>query len=285
MKINCLFPVFKENDAKSFFTKYTKSDFYLKNECTYFVYVQSNDEQNCKFLKTFSKKNKNFKLFITENDFNYNDVFLNALQDFNCDILLLGDLCVNNIDKLFYTLIKKNIEGANLVHIKKEKKGIKAKFFNFFSKIYNFFTSIFTSNKDALNIISLGLVDKNILDILKCLPQKSLLLKNSPSFYGFKVDYVIIDDEIQTYKNNDKKHFSTLKTSITFLSLFFAGIIGIILGNIFLDKGLIFFNVVMLLFCLTSLFTFILLLPKYFLDIRCKSKNIIKLATDNKKRR
>lgn len=277
MKINCLFPIFEENNAKLFFDKFFKSSFYEQNKnCSLLIYVNSKDENNIKTLKSLTKKHKNILLNLVEKDFNYNDVFLNAIQTYSCDVLLLGDTQIENIDRLFNALIEKHLNGANIVHIKKKSNKFETFFKNIFSKFYNFFVNLFSYQNDALNVTSLGLIDKNIIDVLLSLPNKATRLKNCTKMYGFNIDYLYIDKNIKTYKPKRKKILSYFKQTWITLSIFFVSLLIIILGNIYMDKSLILFNFFMIAICLINLVLSVTFFFKNALDLRTKTSCAIK---------
>lgn len=283
MKIGCFFPIFKNINVKNFFDKFLKSKFFSENkDVTIITYIEENNTKELSNLKLLAQDNSCFKIFTTNASFSYNDAFFNFLKNKNnFDLLLLGDINIPNIDLIFNKCLEKYDLGANIVFVQKKKKGIK----NFFSKtnksLYNFFVKLYTSNEDECNIASLGLIDKDILEILKELPNKSCFLKNTDSFKGFNSKTIYIEDNIKTYKENFKIMTPALITTIIFSCIFFVTLLTLILGNIFFTNNKDLLNIITILTLLICLIIICLITPKHFFDIRNTSLLREKLIVKN----
>lgn len=272
MKITCLFPVFKNDKINEFFPRFIKTNFFKNHQnLSIIIYIEKSNKLNVDFLKNFSENKQYISIYLTDKPFTYNDVFFNALRILDCDTLLLGDTKIQNIDLLFAKCIEKQKQGANIVHVLKKQNKFKSFFSRMFKGIYNFFVKIFTSNIDKCNIPSLGLIDKDVLDILKALPNKCCYLKNTPNFKGFTTKTIFIDDKTSTYKNNFA-YFSTPLKVVTFFScIFFVSLLTLILGNVFLDANKGIFNIFTILVLILSLVIIAFMIPKHIFDIRNSS--------------
>ncbi len=268
MKISCLFPIFITDDAEKYFEKFLSSKFFNENKTMkIIVFVTKFDEKNKTSLENLSKQHKNFKLEIIQDNFNYNDAFLKATKVFDGDVLLLGDTKIDNIDLIFTKCLEKYRQGANIVFVKKKYGKFRQFFMNFLQSFYNFFIKILSNKRDRFNVISLGLYDKNVLDVFRELPDKCCFLKNTKDLFGFSSRTIYIDSKIQTLKQNFGKPTPSLISGIVTLSLFTCVIIlTIILNstmrasatlNIFAIFGSLFFLVLSMIF-----------FPKHFCDIR-----------------
>lgn len=263
MKIDILFPVFE--NSNDFFNTFFSSNFAKTTNATYFFYVKEGTSLD--FLKGVSFK---YSIRKTKSPFNINDAFLDYLkQNSSCDVLLLGDTKVTNLGKLFEKCLERNKEGANIVHIKKRKEKLKGFFATIKEKFVNFFLSLYTNKKDKFNIPTLGLIDKNILDILKTLPHKACFLKNTNDFYGYNGRTIYIPDSTKCYKENFHTVTKSLKTIFVFLGVSLLSVAGIVLSAIFSKIILLTLSIFMMLGSLAGI---ILLIPKYFLDVRSKSQ-------------
>lgn len=273
MKIDLLFPIFE--DATDFFNKFFATKFDKDDELTYFFYVKKGS--NLDFLKAFPKKQK-YVIRETESAFNFNDAFLDYLeQDTSCDVLLLGDTKVGNLGKLFSKCLEKARDGAHLVYIKYAK----GKFRRFFSllkeKFLNLFISLFTGKRDKFNIPTLGLIDDKILSILKTLPKKACFLKNTNMFYGYEGRTIFIADKTPYHKESFWRITPSLKMAFCSLGLNLFSIVGIVLGAIFSKLILLGCS---LFLCLASLSGVVLFGVKHLIDIRSKG---LKATFSNKK--
>ena len=251
------------------------------------IYVNASDKKNFDYVKTLANTYNTF-VFVSKKPFNYNDVFLHAINNTKTDVLLLGDLKVPNLDILFKNCIVRYEEGADIVHIIKKKSGVK----KFFCKIKTGFISpfirLFTNKSEKFNATSLGLIDSDILDILKSLQPKATFLKNTSNFYGFNSRTIFIDDKIPTYAENFKIMTKPLKSSIVCGSIAIISLLLIIFGNLFMTNGKIVLNILSTFALISSIAVLLLLIPKHYLNIRTGiNKNVnFKRFTgiENKKR-
>ncbi len=272
MKITCLFPIFKNDNVQDFFIKFTKSKFFKSHkDISILVYVQDSNSKAVEFFYEFSKDKPYLNILLTNKNFTYNDAFYNSLKVLDCDILLLGDTKIQNVDLVFTKCLEKQKQGANIVHVQRKQNKFKTFFTRMFRGLYNFFVKLYTSNIDKCNITSLGLIDKDILDILKTLPNKCCFLKNTPVFKGFTTKTIFIDDNVKTYKNNYAYFSSALKIVTLFSSIFFVTLTTLILGNVFLSGDKSVFNIITILTLVISLIIIVFMLPKHFFDIRNSS--------------
>lgn len=262
MKIDILFQV--DNNSNDFFNAFFSSNFFkTTTNATYYFYVKEGVMLD--FLKDVPFK---YKVRKSKDIFNINDAFLDYLkQNSSCDVLLLGDTKVANLGKLFEKCLEKNKEGANIVHIKERKKKLKGFFATIIEKFVNFFLSLYTNKKDKFNIPTLGLLDKNILDILRVLPHKACFLKNTNDFYGYNGRTIYIPDSTKCYKENFRTVTQSLKTIFVFLGVNLLSVAGVVLSAVFSKIILLTLSIFL---TLGSLAGIVLLIPKHFLDVRTK---------------
>ena len=128
MNIDYFFPIFEEDDAKKFFSKFFKSKFYqtysnVKKEekkslskqkksetqttkteehksSAYFVCCKE-DKVNLEYLSSQALLHPEFKILVVDKKFCYNDAFAIALKHFKGDVVLLGDLKIEKLDLVF----------------------------------------------------------------------------------------------------------------------------------------------------------------------------------------
>lgn len=262
MKIDLLFPIFEQSDK--FFKDFFASNFCKKGySLTYYFYCKEGTSLD--FIEDIPQGQK-YVIRQTKDKFNVNDAFSDYLKlGTTCDVLLLGDSKVPNLNKLFEKCLERKNEGASIVHIKCRKGKFKRFFSNLKEKFLNLFISIFTNKKDKFNIISLGLIDKNILDIMKTLPRKACYLKNTNMFYGYEGRTIYIPEKTPHQKD---KFWSKTKSLKVFLSSFIINllsIVGVVFGAIFSNIPLLFVSIVL---TLVSLSSGLLFYAKHIIEIR-----------------
>ena len=268
MRICCFFSIFKEDNVELVYKSIASSQFYSKNkQCEFLFACSKNDEDNIKKLKTLKKKNEKINFFVLEdNAFNIKKAFQTAIDEIDCDVLLMGDSKIAKNDLIFLKCLEKYDKGANVVHVKKKRKGFTGFFHKIAEKIYSFFANIFTSKRDWCNILSLGLYDKNFIDLLKELPQKSCFLKNTKDLYGFVFRTIYINEKTKTTQMVDKQNSSKKMifiSSILFVCfLAFFVILNVVTG-VSIVFNLIFIVVLIILFVLV-----VFSIPKFYFEKR-----------------
>ena len=275
MRVNYLFPVFKDDNVKGVLEDFLKSDFFKKYEDYKFVFCcNKDDKENLKYLKNKSKLNKKYKIIVFDKSFSYNDAFDESITFLDGDIVLLGDFKIQKIDVVFERCLEKYKKGASIVHVVKKREGFKGFFVNLVQSCYNFFIKIFTNKKDRLNITSLGLLNKDVVDLLKVLPKKRCFLKNTKDLMGFESRTIYVSSKTLTYKPNFKTKTGSLITSLVSAGVFGVTLICLVLLNCFLVLPT-FVNIIFIILAFVCLVLVCMLLPKHFFDIRnFKTKNI-----------
>ena len=269
MKINYFFPVFENDKFKEVYNEFINSKFFINNKqnSKLVICCFKNDKENLNFLKNISKNNKNIKTIIFDKKFTYNDAFENCIEYFDGEVVLLGDAKIARIDAVFEKCLEKKEKGADVVHVVKKRKGIKNFFYGILKSVYNFFIKIFTNKKDRLNTISLGLIDKDVLDVLKVLPRKRCFLKNTKDLLGFETRSVYVDCKTKTYKVNYKTKTLSFNVAMTSFICFFAVLFLTTLLNIFISVP-VWINIVLIILSFACFILFVLFFPKHVFDLR-----------------
>ena len=269
MKVEYFFPVFKEDDIKQILTNFKNSKCFKENKEYSFTFVcEKTDKKNLEILSAESLRNQESKVLVLDKPFTYNDAFHQAVSTFNADVVLLGDTKVARIDLVFEKCLEKFKNGANIVQITKRISGFKGFFKNLRNKIYNFFVKIFTNKKDRMNVVSLGLIDKHIIELLAVLPNNCCFLKNTKSFTGFESRTIYIDPNTITYKESYKKMTPALKTSIWSFGVT-VGLISLqVLLNCLIKNPLTAYNIISCIVIFLSIITGTIFLQKHFFEIR-----------------
>ena len=276
MRINYFFPIFKNDDAKACIERFFKTENFKKHKDYKMVFCcHEQDKTNLKYLKEI--KNKNVEVLALNEQFSYNDAFNNAIEHFDGDVVLLGDCKIEKIDVVFEKCLEKNKQGASVVHVVKRYRGFKSFLYGLFHPIYNFFVKIFTNKKDRLNAVSLGLIDKDVIDVLKTLPKKRCFLKNTKDLLGFDTRTIYIDGRTTLYALNYKEKTASLTTAKIATGVNVISLLLIILLNCFL-KLPIAINIVLGVMLFSSIVVIALFLPKHFFDVRnFPSKKVFKV--------
>lgn len=280
MKIEYFFPVFKEDKIEEILLDFKKSKFFENNkDYEMFFVCEKEDKENLNYLLTLEKKEKKNKIIILDKPFTYNDAFYYALPKFKADIVLLGDTKISRNDIVFEKCLEKYLKKASVVHVIKKHRGFKGFWVNMARDVYNFFVKIFTGKRDRCNVISLGLIDKNIINLLQVLPYKSMFLKNTKDLHGFETRSIYIDPKTNTYKNNYKRKTGYLIATYVSAGAFGALLISQILLNIFLTGSLSAYNIINVFLLFLSLISTSIVFPKHIFDIRNRENRKEKYQT------
>lgn len=281
MKIDYFFPVFKEDNAKEFLTNFVKSKFFLEHpEHNMFFVVEKNDENNLEFLSSEAIRHPEYKVVIANKQFTYNDAFSLAINYFNGDMVLLGDVKLARNDLIFESCLQKKQKNASVVHVVKKRTGFKGFWYNLCLKTYNFFVKLYTGKKDRLNIISLGLIDKNIIQLLQVLPNKRCFIKNTKYLKGFETRTIYVSPNTKVYKTNYKKKTNALITFFVSLGVFALSTITTIILNSLINNIAPVINIFLSFVIFASFILCAMNLPKHFFD--CRNKDFLGLEVQAK---
>ena len=281
MKISYVFPVIGLNtDVKTFFGEFSKTNFFKKYAEDYelFFVADRANEEVIAAVKKMIKTNKKIKLLELEKVFNYGMAFRYCVPYIKGDVTLLGDVAYSDNASVFEELMAKHAQGANVVHVKQKKYGFKAFIDKCFGAMYNFFTKLFTGKEDSRALISLGLCDKMVTDVLTELPEKSNFLRNCKNLDGVETECVEVEPDATLYKPDYMIFTPSLISTIVMFAVFVLSVGSLVAVNIVKAQSLLFINIVLIFVLFISLLSIFILLNKHVLDIRndnYKSKNAI----------
>lgn len=266
MKISYIMPIFNESNIKNL-SIFFKSKFFAENDENEVIICSTKNMLKNKDVQKI-KKEHNAKIVEMPENFTYNDAFKIAVVNVSGDVLLLGDLKINNLDVVFGECLKKYDSGANYVHVKIRKSGFKGWCKKIVQNIYNFFTNIFTNKYDDCNITSLGLYDKNCIELFKALQNKGPFLKNTKNFIGQKKKTVYLKKEVDHYSPNYKQITPPLKAF--FVSQIIVGIciLALVLFSIFIKKNLAVYIIVASLTLILFVLLSVIFYAKHIFNIR-----------------
>ena len=266
MKICYFFPVFKDNDAKSFFEEFSKSSFFAKYPDRQIIFAcEQSDSKNLDYLTTLADIST---VNVFESNFSYLDAFASCLPNFDGDVLLLGDtsLCDNSL--VFEKCMEEHSLGADVVHICKSYTGVKGFFARIWSKCFNVFSNLISNKNDSGNVLSLGLYSRDVVEIMQALPDKSCLLKNTTSLLGVEYKTIYIDSSSETYTPNYHSPSPSLTKSIISSSVFLLAIILTTLFCTFLPNYQLPIILIGIFIIIVSACTGLMMLFKHFFDLR-----------------
>lgn len=271
MKLTYVFPVTGlKTDVKAFFNEFSKTKFFKKYQEDYelFFVADSENKEVISSAKAMIKTNKNIKLLELEKAFNYGEAFKFCLSYIKGDITLLGDVEYDDNATVFEDMMQKHKEGADVVHVKEKKYGFKAFVDKALGSVYNMFTKLFTSKEDDRGLLSLGLVDKLVTDVLTEIPEKTNFLRNCKTLEGIEVASVEIEPTQKKYKPEYFINTPSLISSIVMFAVFVLSIGAIVAINVVKAKEIVFLNIILIFVLFVSLLSIFILLNKHILDIR-----------------
>lgn len=275
MKLSYLVPIYDTKSITPFIKGIVDSDFFAKNECAEMILcLKKDDKLDDEALKILS--NINVVMLKADKDFSFNDAFYASIEHVSGDALLLVDTHLKNTPALITKCLKKHENGARIVFVKKKREKTKGFFYNIFEKVYNLFISIYTGKRDKGNIISMGLIDKYVVDLLKSIPHRRCALKNTDNLYKVKTSTIYVNPNMPCEKTNIKVKTSSKTATIV------SGIAGValialaIIINIFTHLFLL--NTITIFVAILCIITSLLALPKHIYD--CRNKNINNVKFD-----
>ncbi len=271
MKLTYVFPVMGlKTDVKAFYKEFSKTKFFKKYEESYelFFVADSKNKDVITAVKGMIKTNKSIKLLELEDVFNYGVAFSYCVPYIKGDVTLLGDIAYDDNATVFEEMMSKHKEGANIVHVKEKKYGFKAMIDKCFGSVYNVFTKLFTGKEDDRGLLSLGLLDKLVTDVLSELPEKSNFLRNCKSLEGIEITSIEIEPATSKYKPDYLIATPSLISSIIMLVAFILSIGAIVVVNIVKSEVILFLNIILIFVLFISLLSIFILLNKHILDIR-----------------
>ncbi len=213
MRISYFVYLREEKDAIDYLKKLTNSDFFSNNDTSDMTIFLPNGMKNVKKIKSILKDKCDSTLIYTDDKYSFNDAFYNAVENMEGDVCIMLDSAVKNFTPLVKKCLEKHEKGARIVRVCKRYKGIKAFFHKMWHGIYGFFCKIFTSKVDEENVISLGLIDRYVIDLMKALPAKRCMLKNVTGLYDVSTATIYVDDKklpedtVTKQQTKDKRNF------------------------------------------------------------------------------
>ena len=271
MKVSYVFPVISLNaDVKAFYEKFSQTKFFKKYKDNYelFFILDKENETNIKAVKSMIKSNKSIKLLELENVFNYGTAFRFCVPYIKGDVTLLGDIMYDDNAIVFEEMMAKHKAGANIVHVKEKKHGFKAFVDKCFEKVYNLFVKLFTGKEDDRALLSMGLMDSLVIDVLSELPEKSNFLRNCRSLEGVNIESIEIDPTVNKHKPDFFVKTFSMIASIVMAVVFILSIGGIIAVNAVKPNSLIALNIIMVFVMFVSVLSIFIMLNKHVLDVR-----------------
>ena len=281
MKISYVFPITSlKTDVKAFFEEFSKTKFFKKYKEDYelFFVVDKENPDAIKATKALIKNNKSIKLLELENIFNYGTAFKLCVPYIKGEVVLLGDVKYADNAKVFEDMMIKHKEGADVVHVREKKTGFKAFVDKCSDKVYNMFVKLFTGKEDHRGLLSIGLLDDLVIDVLSELPEKANFLRNCKSLEGVVIDSVEIEPAADKYKVDYAVKTFSLVASLVMSIVFILSVGAMVAINLIKPDSLVFVNIVLAFLMVISLFSIFIMINKHILDVRndnTSSKNAI----------
>lgn len=224
VKYNIIVPIITEKfDFKN--VKAKLKAFFTELELEYNVlFILSKNYKKTKNLTNV----KGFKIIKTDM-ININDLITQGFKETEIgNVIVLGQEEFDNYN-ILKKMLEKHRQGADVVLINKNKKSgfFKHLFNGVFEQIYYYYLKFFGIQKDYLASNTIQLFTKNVVDVIKTLPNKNAYLRNFNTFVGFKVKVLALEE-----KNDYKvlKHINLKQRNIIFgVALFVISFVSLML--------------------------------------------------------
>lgn len=255
MDISVIFPLRDLSKMKSIID--SLEDFSRSHNVKEYIFVSTGDR-----VQPLSDKVK----IVLIDKYSINNAVEAGLRVSTGDVVLIGD-SKTGCNEVFERMLEKHQHGANVVGVYKERNWLSNMFFEMGVAITNFFTKMYTDKNDTFCYPSLQLLDRNVVDLINTLPNKSGLIRHSDNLIGVEYAYIPLSAQYKCEKNNynDKSVSSILAYSV--LGVFFLSVLAIIFSNIF-ARVPVYANVIMGVVGVLTLVTFVLAITKHVLDVR-----------------
>lgn len=279
MRISYFVYMRKEENALDYLKKLTNSDFFTNNETSELTICFPSIIKDKNKIKALLKNKCDTFLIYSDEEITINDGFYKAVDHMEGDVCILLDSAVRSFAPLVKKCLEKHEKGARIIKVCRRYRGIKSFFHRIGQSIYGFFCRIFASKTDEGNVLSLGLIDKYVLDLMKTLPQKRCLMKNSSGLYDVPTATIYVDYKKLPKDTVTRSSTSDMRNFIIFTTLTPMLITIIVLLNIFTSPHII-INFALVLLTIFSTILACTSLPKHIFMCRNFPLNKIKIKEE-----
>ena len=257
MKYSVIIPINKNNLFDNVIA--SLQPFCKKYKNTELIFVLSSQVDS-----VFFKKNKKYKAIVIDK-FSVNNAIEAAIPFVSGDNLLIADQLVSD-DKIYLQLADELKADNMIVNTRKKGKSFWLK--TIYYDTVNFFNKIFINKEDAFANQTVQCIGKDILDVIKKLPQRANVIKNCLNVAG--CEYKTLEYKEKT----SKTHLNGVSYILfyVFLGTLVASILTLILTNT-LTTVHISINIIMSTLLILSFLLIIMCYPRAILVARLLTSN------------
>lgn len=152
-------------------------------------------DKTIKVIKEKAKTNSNIKLIVFQRNFGHQQALSAGYQIAKGDCVISLDADLQDPPEIIPQMMEKWQKGAKIIYAKREKREVdgffKKQTARFFYKLVNFLSD----TPIPEDIGDYRLLDRQVVDFLNQLPEKSRFLRGLVAWGGFPADYVYFERE------------------------------------------------------------------------------------------
>ncbi|MEJ5284018.1 MAG: glycosyltransferase family 2 protein [Brevinematia bacterium] len=189
MLISVIIPCFNEEEVIS--TTYTRlKNVFSTNNLKEYEFIFVNDgskDKTLEILSNISQSNKNVKIISFSRNFGHQCAVSAGINECKGDIAIIIDADLQDPPELIPEMIELyKKENANVIYcVRKERKG-ETFFKKFTAEIFYKFLNMLSEVNIPLNTGDFRLIDKNVIDTFKKMPERNKFIRGMISWIGFK---------------------------------------------------------------------------------------------------
>lgn len=259
MKFSVLIPIEKNINIDDYVSVF--KPFCQKYKDTELIFVLSKNVDT-----KFFEKNKKYKALVIDK-FSVNNAVEAAIPYINGENLLIADSLV--LDEKIYLDLAANLKADNMI-VNTRNKGRVCYFKTAYYEMINFFNRIYTNKEDSFANQTLQCIGKDIVDVIKQLPQRANVIKNSLDVAG--CDYSTIEYKGKTSKT--RLHGSSYILVYVFLGLLLSSALVLTLINSLTTVHMS-VNIILSIVLIISLMSTIMCYPRSVMVARFLTDNFV----------
>ncbi len=192
--VSIIIPVYNEEDNIAPLLKRLQPILKDYNHEIIFVDDGSRDK-TVKFIKEETKKTPNVKLITFCRNFGHQMALTCGYQNAQGDCVITLDADLQDPPEIIPQMIKKWQEGAKIVYAKRKKRDVDSFFKKQTALLFYRFINFLSDTPIPQDVGDFRLLDRQVVEFLKGLPEQSRFLRGLVSWAGFPTEYVFFERE------------------------------------------------------------------------------------------
>ncbi|MCA9371888.1 glycosyltransferase family 2 protein [Candidatus Woesebacteria bacterium] len=159
-------------------------------------------------IKEHTAHNANIKLLSFNRNFGHQLALVAGYTVASGDCVVSIDADLQDPPEIIADMVEKWLKGAKIVYAKRKKRDVDSAFKKITARLFYRFIGALSETEVPDNVGDFRLLDKEVVDLLKTLPEHSPFLRGLVAWTGYPSDYVYFDREERT---SGTTHYSFTK--------------------------------------------------------------------------